>query len=149
MSDRTNPQQLTDAVLGPDGIAVITRLQQAITAHDLDAMSACFAADFRSEFPAHPDRAFRGREQMWRNWSQIFAGVSDLRSELVRSAANENTVWAEWEWRGTRAGGLPYAMRGTTIQGIENGRIAWVRLYMEPIQVKGPGTEEALRESLR
>jgi hypothetical protein len=59
-------------------VAVVQRLLEAINAHDLEAMVACFADDYVNEWPAHPQRGFRGSQQVRRNWSQLFAGVPDL-----------------------------------------------------------------------
>jgi hypothetical protein len=39
---------------------VIARLVVAMNAHDLDAAAGFFREDYRSEQPAHPDRAFVG-----------------------------------------------------------------------------------------
>ena len=71
------------------------------------------------------------------NWAQILGGVPDIRAELVRCSADGTTVWSEWDWKGTRRDGVPFEQRGVTIQGVEDGRIVWVRLYMEPVQ-EGP-----------
>lgn len=128
-----------------DPTAAVERLREAINAHDLDALAACFAPDYLSEFPAHPDRAFRGHEQMRRNWGQIFGGVPDLTATLAGCAVAGDTAWAEWDWRGTRRDGAPFAMRGVTVQGVAGGRIAWVRLYMEPVEVAGAGVDIAVR----
>ncbi len=128
----------------PGPAAVVDRLREAINRHDLDALAACFAPDYRSEFPAHPDRAFRGHEQMRRNWTQIFGGVPDLVASLRGCTVVGETAWAEWEWRGTRRDGAPFAMRGVTIQGVVGDRIAWVRLYMEPVTT-GAGSDDAVR----
>ena len=128
--------------------SVIERLGDAINQHDLDALAACFAPDYASEFPAHPDRAFRGHAQMRKNWTQIFGGVPDIAATLLRSAAAGDTAWGEWDWRGTRADGAPFAMRGVTIQGIAGGRIAWVRLYMEPVEAVGVGSDAAVRRDV-
>ncbi len=62
---------------------VVTKLLAAVNAHDLDALSDCFATDFVNETPAHPSRSFTGGAQVRRNWSAIFAGVPDLRAEVV------------------------------------------------------------------
>ncbi len=132
----------------PDPAAVVELLQQAINGHDLDALAACFASDYRSEFPAHPDRTFRGHEQMRRNWAQIFGGVPDLAATLLACTVAGETAWAEWDWRGTRRDGAPFAMRGVTIQGIAGGRIAWVRLYMEPVEAVGVGSDAAVRRDV-
>lgn len=125
-------------------VAAVERLRAAINAHDLDALQTCFAPDYLSEFPAHPDRAFRGYEQMRRNWAQIFGGVPNLAATLLGCTMAGDTVWAEWDWRGTHRDGVPLAMRGVTIQGVADGRIAWVRLYMEPVEAAGGGVEAAV-----
>jgi len=113
------------------------RVQQAINGHDLDALTACFASDYASTFPAHPERAFRGHGQLRANWSQIFGLVPDIHADLLSSVVNENSVWTEWEWNGTRVDGLPFLQRGVTIQGVEGGVVVWVRLYVEPVQQGG------------
>src|SRR4029077_3000510 len=105
---------------------------------------ACFAADYRSEQPAHPDRAFVGREQVRANWTSVFAGVPDFRAELIRSAADGATVWAEWRWTGTRSDGSRLDDRGVTIFGIPHGQIAWGRLYLEPVEEQGGGIKAAV-----
>jgi ketosteroid isomerase-like protein len=129
-------------------LSVIERMCDAINAHDLDVLAGCFAPDYASEFPAHPDRAFRGTESMRRNWTQIFAGAPDITATLMRCTADGETVWAEWEWRGTRADGAPFAMRGVTIQGVRDDRIIWARLYMEPVQEGGAGNVAAIRAGI-
>jgi ketosteroid isomerase-like protein len=123
-------------------------VQQAINAHDLEALAACFHVDYDSTFPAHPERAFKGQAQMRKNWEQIFAAVPDITSALLQSATVGKTVWAEWEWRGTRRDGAPFVMRGVTIQEVHDGEITSVRMYMEPVQAAGPVGDAALRQAL-
>jgi hypothetical protein len=84
---------------------VVERLNAAMNAHDIDAFVACFAEDYESEQPAHPDRAFRGNEQVRANWSAVFEGVPDFASELVAAAAVGDTEWSEWRWHGTQPTG--------------------------------------------
>ncbi len=124
-------------------MAVIERIQEAINRHDLDALAECFEPDYRSEFPAHPGRAFGGHEQMRANWTRIFHTVPDIEAVVVRSATDAATVaatvWVEWEWRGTCADGSPFLHRGVSIHGVRRDRTEWVRLYMEPVQESGPG----------
>jgi hypothetical protein len=127
-------------------LSVIERIREATNRHDLDALATCFATDYASAFPTHPDRAFGGVEQMRRNWSHIFQAVPNIQSELLRWATHESAIWAEWEWRGTLASGAPFLQRGVTIHGVEHGVTAWVRLYMEPVRDDAPGIE-VLEES--
>ena len=129
-------------------MAVIERMREAIDAHDLEAMAACFAPDYDSKQPLHPDRAFTGREQMRKNWTQIFGAVPDITATIVRQAQNGDTIWVEWEWRGTHRDGSPHLTRGVTIQGIEDGQVAWVRLYMERV-AEGSGVDEAIQRHVR
>lgn len=137
---------MTAAEQPNEAAEAIERLRKAISEHDLDQLVTCFAPDMRSEQPAHPDRNFTGCDQVRRNWTQIFAGVPDLRATLVRSTTSKDTGWAEWEWNGTRRDGVAFAMRGVTIVGVDDGAIAWTRFYMEPLQLDGTDVASAVRE---
>src|SRR3954449_10605525 len=99
---------------------VVERLNAAMNAHDLDAFLACFQDDYESEQPAHPDRAFRGREQVRRNWSAVFDGVSDFRAELIRFTSVADTTWSEWRWEGTQTDGGRLDMAGVILFGIRD-----------------------------
>jgi ketosteroid isomerase-like protein len=97
---------------GQGPAAVVERLLEAVNAHDLEAMVALFADDYRNETPAHPQRGFRGSGQVRRNWTQLFAGVPDLGARLPRMTVEGDTVWTEWDLSGTRGDGAAFLMRG-------------------------------------
>jgi ketosteroid isomerase-like protein len=124
---------------------IARRLEQAINEHDLEALVGCFQPDVVSEQPAHPARNFRGREQIRRNWTQIFAGIPDLRATLVRSAVDEEVLWAEWSWQGSRPDGSAADMAGVTILGLTGDKIAWLHFYMEPVEQQGAGIDAAIQ----
>jgi ketosteroid isomerase-like protein len=126
-------------------LATVERLRDAIDAHDIDAMVACFDPEVNSEQPAHPARGFRGSENVRRNWTMIFAGVPDIGAEVIRTAVRDNTAWVDWRWSGSRSDGEPFAMRGVTVQEIEGGRITAVSLFMEPVEIEGDGNSTAIR----
>ncbi len=109
--------------------SVIERLHRAQNDHDLDAFVACFHDDYRSDQPCHP-RQFRGSEQVRENWSSIFREIQDFRAELVALTGDANIAWAEWNWTGTQPDGSSLNVRGVT----RDNRIAWGRLYMEPVE---------------
>jgi ketosteroid isomerase-like protein len=126
-------------------LELIERLNAAMNARDIDAFAGCFAEDYDSQQPVHPDRAFRGREQVRANWSAIFAGVPDFRSELVHATQAGDTTWSEWRWQGTHGDGTRLDIAGVIICGVESGQIAWARLYVEDVEQAGAGIEEAVR----
>ncbi|MEO8570123.1 MAG: nuclear transport factor 2 family protein [Chloroflexota bacterium] len=127
------------------GLAVVERLRGAMNEHDLDALVDVFDADVVSETPAHPQRTFRGSDQVRRNWEQIFAGVPDLRADLLDAVVQADTVWAEWDWHGTRRDGSDHRMRGVTILRLKTSRVVSVHFYMEPVDEAGVGPDDAVR----
>jgi ketosteroid isomerase-like protein len=128
--------------------AMVQRLQRATNDHDLEALSACFSADYRNETPAHPEWGFTGRDQVRANWTQIFAAIPDLTCEVVRCAVDGDTIWSEWEHRGTRPDGTPHLMRGVVIFGVDEGCATWARFYLEPVQAGAGTVDEAVREQV-
>jgi ketosteroid isomerase-like protein len=129
---------------------VLDRLHLALNAHDLDAFVACFAPGYRSDQPAHPSRAFQGRDQVRENWTSVFAGVPDFHAELLTSeTTDDGTELGEWYWQGTYTDGSPFAMRGVTVMGIEDGHIAWGRLYMELVESAGADIDEMVQDTYR
>jgi len=129
---------------------VMARLGDAINAHDLDAFVALFDPDYRSEQPAHPMRSFQGSDQVRENWASVFAGIPDLTADLLMSTTTDDGVAiGEWHWHGTHLDGARFEMRGAIVVGIEDDRIAWGRLYMEPVEEGGAGIEEMVEETYR
>jgi uncharacterized protein (TIGR02246 family) len=128
------------------GEQLVRRLQAAMNAHDVEAFVACFAEDYDSAQPTHPDRAFRGREQVRANWSAVFTGVPDFHAELLRANTVGDTTWSEWRWQGTQADGGRLDMAGVIILGERDERVAWARLYIETVEHAGAGIDAAVRD---
>ncbi len=113
---------------------VLERLLRATNEHDVDALATCFAAAYVNETPVHPGRGFRGRDQVRRNWEQIFTFVPDVRAEIVRSAIDGDTAWTEWEMRGTRPDGSAHHMCGVVVFEVADALISAARFYLEPVE---------------
>jgi ketosteroid isomerase-like protein len=128
---------------------VLYQVHEAQNRHDLDAFVGCFSPDFDAEQPVHPGVEFAGREQVRKNWSLLFAHVPDFRSELLSSAMDGDTVWAEWRWYGNQSNGKPHDTRGVMIFQVQGGLIVHAKLYMEPVQAQGSGIEAQLGGRLR
>lgn len=127
-------------------MSTAVRLHDAMNAHDLEALLACFHEDYRSEQPVHPGRGFGGRDQVRANWSTIFSGVPDFAAELVSSAEVEGHEWSEWRWTGTRADGEALDMAGVIVAGVQAGRMTWARLYVEPVAAVDESIDAAVRK---
>jgi ketosteroid isomerase-like protein len=126
------------------------RMLSAMNAHDLDAFVDCFAADYDSQQPAHPNRAFRGSDQVRKNWQGVFAGIPDFTAELLLSAeVAEGVEVSEWRWQGTHTDGSAFGMQGMIVTGVRQDQIAWQRLYMEPIEMGGSNIDEMVQETYR
>jgi ketosteroid isomerase-like protein len=127
---------MTAAGEGPR--VLLDRLVRAVNDHDLEGLMGCFHEDYVNENPAHPQRGFRGNEQVRRNWTQIFGGVPDVRARVLRSAVDGDSLWSEWEMSGTRSDRGDFEMRGVFIFGVADGRARWARMFLEPVeQVSG------------
>jgi ketosteroid isomerase-like protein len=127
------------------GAVILDRLLAATNAHDIDAIVACFAEDYRNDTPAHPARSFSGRDQVRRNWEQILGFVPDIHATVLGWSVQDQTVWSEWEHRGTRRDGTAHLMRGVIIFGVERDAIAWARFYLEPVQDGGGDVDHSVR----
>jgi ketosteroid isomerase-like protein len=127
---------------------MLQRLVQATNDHNLDALVECFAPDYRNETPVHPARGFQGRDQVRKNWEQIFAFVPDVTANVVRWAAEGDTVWSEWEMHGTRADGSAHLMRGVIIFGVSDARASWARFYLEPVDEDTGDVDDAVQRQV-
>ena len=88
---------MDDAGTDSGPAAMVERLRLASNDHDIEAVAGCFAAHYRNETPVHPQRGFTGRDQVRRNWEQIFAAIPDLTVKVLRCAVDGDTAWTEWE----------------------------------------------------
>jgi hypothetical protein len=131
------------------GRALLERLVTVTNHHDLDALVDCFAPGYRNETPAHPAQGFTGRDQVRRNWEQFFALMPDLTAKVLRSCCDGEVVWSEWEMTGTRPDGSLLQTAGVIIFGVDDGRFAWARFYLEPVQTGGPDVDGAVHQHIR
>jgi ketosteroid isomerase-like protein len=128
--------------------AMVDRLLNATNDHDIDALVACFSEEYENETPVHPARGFRGRDQVRRNWEQIFGFVPDLRAEVLRRSIDGETAWTEWQMTGTRKDGTAHHMRGVIVFGVHGGVARWARFYLEPVDDDARTVDEAVRDQV-
>ena len=127
-------EQVQDAQTYSSPKLVFERMIQAANRHDLEAMVACFAPDYRSEQPFYPERNFVGSAGVRKNWSFFFSTMPDYRVEILSEAVEGDTVWAELRYHGTQVDGKKQVTHGVTISGIQGEQIVWAKLYIVTIQ---------------
>jgi ketosteroid isomerase-like protein len=120
------------------------RLRDVTNAHDLDGIVACFRDDYVLTAPCHPSRSFVGTDQVRRNWAGIFAAVPDLRVDVVAATVDGDTVWSEWEMRGTRPDGVTHLMRGVIVFEVVEGRAGAARFFVEPVDADTTTPDQAI-----
>lgn len=125
--------------------AVLDRINRATSDHDVEALVACFTDDYESIWPQHPARTFAGTEQVRQNWTQIFASVPDVKTEIVDHVVSGDDAWAEWEFAGHRLDGSPFLMRGVVIVHVEGDRASSARFYLEPVDAAPDEAGPAVR----
>jgi ketosteroid isomerase-like protein len=130
---------------GNGSVDVLEAVIAAVNRHDLDGLVACFAEDVRSTTPAHPARSFVGRDQVRRNWAQIFGAIRDIEAEVLSSATSGDRVWAELRFQGHTPDGAPWQLRGVTINEVRTGRVAALEFYMEPVDLDAAGPDSSVR----
>ncbi|MDX6591250.1 MAG: hypothetical protein QOJ13_446 [Gaiellales bacterium] len=128
-----------------DPRAVIEGVTDAQNAHDLEAMLAWFHDDYLSEQPIFPSRAFRGVDQVRKNWSTLLASIPDFHSEVVRTAVDGDTIFAEVHWTGTRTDGSTLEERGVMIMGVRDDRVAWGRLFIDEVDREGVSIDRVVK----
>ena len=111
-------------------IPAVKRLIAAINAHDLDAIAGNFAEDVDTSHPAHPARAFVGRENVRTNWVMILKAFPDIRVEIVDSVTVGDTFWGEFCYIRPGAADL----RGVIVITVRGDEIVRSRFFMEEVE---------------
>jgi len=121
----------------------------AANRHDLEAMVAEFAEDYRNTTPVHPARSFTGSAQVRKNWRALFAGLPDLTLTVHEAAIGpDGNIWLEWSNRGTRPDGSIQLAAGVSILTVRDDRIAAARFYLEPVDQDSGGVDDAISEAV-
>jgi len=115
-------------------ILLLEQMRAALDAHDLDAFVEFFREDYVGERPRHPGSPVSSREDVRANWAEIISDVPDLRVDVPAAVQDGNRIWSEWRAYGTAHSGAMLELRGVIIFGLEGDKVAWSRMYMEPVE---------------
>jgi ketosteroid isomerase-like protein len=116
---------------------LVEQMRAALEAHDLDRFIEFFHEDYVGERPRHPDAPLSNREEARSNWAEVIHDVPDLRIEIPAAIQDGDTIWSEWRAYGTSLSGAMLELRGVIIFGLRDGRVAWSRMYLEPVEQVG------------
>jgi ketosteroid isomerase-like protein len=116
---------------------LVEQMRAALDAHDVDAFVDFFHVDYSGERPRHPGSRKIDREEVRGNWEEMIRDVPDLRVEIPAALQEGDTIWSEWRVYGTARSGAMLELRGVIIFGVQGGRIAWSRTYLEPVEQAG------------
>jgi ketosteroid isomerase-like protein len=125
---------------------IVEAMRAALDAHDLDGYLDFFHEDFVAERPRHPGVLVHGREEVRDSWAEIIGDVPDMRVEVPAAVQDGDTVWSEWRMFGTARSGALLEIRGVMIFGIRDGRLAWARTYLEPVEQAGKSLAELIAD---
>lgn len=120
---------------------VVERMVRAINSHDIEVFVDCFDPLYHGEQPVHPDKAYRGRELVHKQWSEIWSRLPDFHAKTLRMVSDKDSVWVEWSMTGTQNDKARVDLLGVAIFGVRSDRIAWSRIYLEPLQKPGAGLD--------
>ena len=118
-------------------LALLEEMRAALDAHDLDTFVGFFHDDYVGERPRYPDAAVSTRADVRRNWEEVIRDVPDLRVEVPAAVLDGERIWTEWRAYGTSRSGAALELRGVFIFGLRDGRVAWSRMYFEPVEQAG------------
>jgi len=116
-------------------IQLLEQMRAALDAHDLDAFVEFFREDYVGERPRHPGAKISTRDDVRANWAEVIADVPDLRVEVPAAAHDGDRIWSEWRAYGTARSGAMLELRGVIIFGLQDGLVAWSRMYFEPVEL--------------
>jgi ketosteroid isomerase-like protein len=122
-------------------LALLEEMRAALDAHDLDTFVGFFHDDYVGERPRHPEAAVSTRSDVRRNWEEVIRDVPDLRVEVPAAVLDGERIWTEWRAYGTAPSGAALEIRGVIIFGVRDGRVAWSRMYLEPVEDAGSSLE--------
>jgi hypothetical protein len=115
-------------------ILLLEQMRAALDAHDLDAFVEFFREDYVGERPRHPGSPVSSREDVRANWAEVISDVPDLRVDVPAAVQDGKRIWSEWRAYGTARSGAMLELRGVIIFGLEGDKVAWSRMYMEPVE---------------
>ncbi len=128
-----------------DARQTFDRLTDAVNAHDLEAVAACYGADV---VLVSPDGTFTGRDEAVSTFRQFLETFPDMQVTSWSTVTSGDLVADEWTLTATNTGpiatpdgqpipatGRAVTLRGADVGVIEHGVITSHRLYWDQLEL--------------
>lgn len=115
-----------------DTRTAVERLNDALNAHDLDALMAAFTDDcvFENTGPRPDGERYAGAEAVRAFWAQWLIANPDARFETEEMIVHGDRAVVRWVYHKTRAG-QPWHLRGVDLFRVRDGRVAEKLAYIK------------------
>jgi ketosteroid isomerase-like protein len=120
------------AVLTSDTAAAVTRFNDAVNAHDIDAVMDAMTDDciFDSTRPPPDGEIIQGQTEVRRFWEEFFRRSPEARFETEEIFIAGNRCVVRWVYHWVRDG-RPGRVRGVDLFRVANGKIAEKLSYVK------------------
>ena len=118
---------MTDLVARQVDVPFLESFCAAFNRHDLHALMGFLTDDcvfLLSSGPNQEGTAYRGREEVRRGFSEVFATFPDAQWEEGRHLVCGDRGLSEWVFRGTRTDGTRVEVNGMDVFTFRDGKIA-------------------------
>ncbi len=114
-------------------IAIVTRFNQALNAHDVDGMMRLMTEGcvFENTYPPPDGTRYQGQAAVRQFWEEFFRSSTQAGIEIEEIVAWDDRCVMRWTYRWVDAGGSAGHIRGIDLYRVENGLIAEKLSYVK------------------
>jgi len=113
-------------------LAAVSRFNQALNAHDLEAVMAAMTDDcvFENTAPAPDGTRFVGRPAVRAYWAAFLAQAPDARFTVEEMLVSGDRCIVRWIYHKTKDG-VPWHLRGVDLFRVRDGKVAEKLSYVK------------------
>ena len=114
-------------------IQLVTSFNDALNAHDVDAMMRLLTKDcvFESTWPAPDGTRYEGQAPVRAFWREFFGASQDQTIEMEEIWASGNRCVMRWVYRWTQTDGIKRHVRGVDIYTVRGELLAAKLSYVK------------------
>lgn len=119
--------------MNTDLLSLIVQFNDALNAHDVNAMMSCLSANtiFENTYPAPAGTRYVGQTAVREFWEDFFRGASEARIEIEELFGQDDRAVMRWIYRWTDPSGSSGCIRGVDVYRVRDGLIAEKLSYVK------------------